>query len=304
MCWCCGPSSRDGRLDVAASEYHLPLYLGIGALTVYCGVRLVRAIRRGDGWRAALPPGYGSLGLGLLATLAALILDVGWREGVGIGGGIEGGLAPSRVAVAIAVVLIAITPLRAALQLGVGRVPRVAALVSAALVLGVVGFGGRFQPAVNPWLERAGEFPWSSSEIWVMEGDGSRQTRLVEEADPEVGLGYASWSPDGSRIGYTRFTIPDLDDTRTDAAVWTVNPDGTDAHEVVDGEGMQWIPRISPDGAWIAYTQEPIGGPWVNSGPVGPGLGAGPGGGAAGPLTVPQPNADIWRVANRRVSRA
>src|SRR6187401_3434851 len=51
---------EQGRaLDPAASEYHLPLYLGIGALAVYCGVRLALAMRRGDGWRATLPPGYG-----------------------------------------------------------------------------------------------------------------------------------------------------------------------------------------------------------------------------------------------------
>jgi hypothetical protein len=285
-------------LDVAASVYHVPIYAGIAALAMYAGIRLVRALRRGDGWRATFPPGYGTLGLGLVVALAALILDVGWREGVGIGFGIEGVLAPSRIMIAIAVVLIAITPLRAALQLGSGRVPRAAILGSGALVLATTGWVGGFQPAENPWLERTGEFSWASSEIWVMEGDGSRQTRLVEEADPEVGLGYASWSPDGSRIGYTRFITPDADSNRTDAAVWTVNPDGTDAHQLVDADGMQWIPRFSPDGTWVAYTQEPIGGPWGKPGPVGPGLGAGPGGGGAvGPLTTPLPNADIWRIA-------
>ncbi|HET6746411.1 MAG TPA: hypothetical protein VFH90_11275 [Candidatus Limnocylindria bacterium] len=284
--------------DPAASVYHIPFYLGLAALGAFAIGRLVRAIRRGAGWRQAFPPGYGSLGAGLLAGLAALILDVGWREGVGIGFGIEGVFAPSRILVAVAVVLIAITPLRAALQLGAVAVPRVAVVLSGALALAAVSWVGGFQPAQSPWMERSGQFAWGNSEIWVMEADGSRQTRLVEEADPEVGLGYASWSPDGSRIGYSRFTIPDADNARSDAAVWTVNPDGTDARMVVDGEGMQWIPRFSPDGAWVAYTQDPIGGPWVNSGPVGPGLGAGPGGGgAAGPLTVPTPNADIWRVA-------
>jgi len=104
-------------LDVAASIYHVPLYVGLGALTLFCGVRVIRAIRHGDGWRGALPPGYGTLGVGLVGLLAALVLDLGWREGVGISFGIEGGMAPSRILVAIAVVLVAITPLRAALVL-------------------------------------------------------------------------------------------------------------------------------------------------------------------------------------------
>jgi Tol biopolymer transport system component len=284
--------------DPVASIYHLPIYLGLAALTLLCGVRAGRAVRHRAGWRTAFRSEYATLGIGLVVLLAALVLDLGWREGVGIGSGIESGLAPSRTAVAIGVVLIAIAPLRAALTPGGDRVPRIAMLVSAGLALGVMGWGGRFQPAVSPWMERSGEFLWGSSEIWVMEGDGSLQTRLVEEADPEGGLGYASWSPDGSRIAYTRFDTPDQDSTRTDAAVWIVAANGTGARAIVDGDGMQWIPRFSPDGAWIVYTQEKIGGPWSNPGPVGPGLGAGPaGGGAVGPLTVPLPNADIWRIA-------
>ena len=198
----------------------------------------------------------------------------------------------------LAIVLIAITPLRAALVLGAGRVPRPAMLISAALVIGIAGTWGPFHPAFSPWLEQADLTPYTSGELWIMDGDGSHQTRLVEEKDPTISLSYASWSPDGRLISYTRFHTPDLDETRADADVWTVGADGTNARQIVDGMGMQWIPRIAPDGISVAYTQEEAGGPWANAGPVGPGGGAAPGGGVpVGPLSVPLANADLWQAS-------
>jgi TolB protein len=171
-----------------------------------------------------------------------------------------------------------------------------AVLVSAGLALGIIWIGGRFHPAISPWLQAPDQFMFSSSEIWVMDADGSHQTRLVEEGDPQVGLGYASWSPDATLIAYSHFLNPPQDLTHTDADVWVVQADGANPRVTIGGAGMQWIPRVSPDGAWIAYTQEELGGPWAQPGPVGPGLGAGAGGGGAvGPLSVPLANADIWR---------
>ena len=97
-------------------------------------------------------------------------------------------------------------------------------------------------------------------------------------------------------IVYSRFHTPQMDETRTDSDIWAVRADGSNPLQLVGGEGMQWIPKISPDGESVAYTQEEDGGPWANAGPIGPGLGAGPGGGVAvGPLTVPLANADLWQ---------
>ena len=280
-----------------ASIYHAPIYLALVALAVFSVVQAVRALRAGRGWRRAFPPGYGLLGGSIVLAVAALVLELGWREGIGIAPGIEDNLAPTRVAISLALVLVAVVPLRAALVLPRGQVPRLAMLISAGLTLAIIGMVVRFHPAVNPWLERADESLSTPNELWVMDADGSNQTRLVEQLDPAISLGYASWSPDGRQIIYARFAIPDMDATRSDADIWAVSSDGTDAHEVVAGDGMQWIPRVSPDGAHVAYTQEEVGGPWANAGPVGPGPGAGPGGGAAvGPIAVPLANADLWQM--------
>src|SRR5512135_2551440 len=84
--------------DYGFSPYHVPAYLGIVALAVFCGAILVRAVRRGRPWRTAFPPGYGVLGAGALVLLAYPIADLAWREGVGIavvnGSVVEEWLAP------------------------------------------------------------------------------------------------------------------------------------------------------------------------------------------------------------------
>ena len=49
--------------DVAASPYHVPFYLGLAALVGYSLARVVRATRRGAGWRHAPTP-TGSLASG------------------------------------------------------------------------------------------------------------------------------------------------------------------------------------------------------------------------------------------------
>jgi Tol biopolymer transport system component len=119
--------------------------------------------------------------------------------------------------------------------------------------------------------------------------------RLVE-AVPPFNLGYASWSSDGARIAYSEFREPNRNPAEVVSTVWTVAADGSRLTEVVGGDDLTWIPRLSPDGRWLAYTREAPGGPFTQGGPVGPG--AGPqSGGAAGPLTIPLPDADIWRVA-------
>ena len=281
-----------------ASPYDIPAYLGVFVLCLYCAIRLVASLRRGHGWRGTMPPGYGSLAFGAVAFVAALVLELGWREGVGIAEGIEENLAPTRVGLSVALLLIAVAPLRAALVLDFGRVPRLPMLLSAGMALAVIGLAVRFHPAINAWFEDPGVTPFTQGELWTMDSDGSHQTRILEAPDPTIGYGYPSWSPDGQQIVFVRFDVPDADATRTDTDVWTMAPDGSDAHQLVGGEGMQWLPRLSPDGAHLAYTQESIGGPWANAGPVGPAPGAGPGGGGGvGPLAVPLAKADLWQRA-------
>lgn len=60
--------------------------------------------------------------------------------------------------------------------------------------------------------------------IYTMNDDGSRVTKLTSPP-PDYADGPARWSPDGKRIGFTRYLIPEVE--ITSAEVLVMNADGT-----------------------------------------------------------------------------
>jgi TolB protein len=279
--------------DVGLSPYHVVFYSGIITLAAISVAVVVRAVRGGRPWRRAFPPGYGSLGVGALVLLAWPIADIGWREGVGFHQeSIENFIAPSRLLVPIGLVLVAVGPLRAAMR-SVGPVRhRGPVIASAGLVFSLLGIGG-FQPVDSPWLESASDAP--QLEIWVMDADGSHQTRLIE-ASGGYDYSNAVWSPDGTRIAFARFRSPDrVGVPSDDADIWVAQADGSEARPLVEGIGWQWIPHWSPDGLWIVYTVDPPGGPGHGAGLNAPPFGFGQGPGFGQPPAV-SPEVDVWRV--------
>jgi Tol biopolymer transport system component len=287
--------NRGDVTDVGMSPYHVVVY---GGLLVLVGVviwRVVRARRNGLAWRSAFPTGYGALGAGMVVLLATVILDVAWREGVGIEPGIENTFAPSRILLVVGLSLVAMTPLRASLLAGGDRAIRWPAAISAGLLASSLVSFGSLNVIANPWLQRPANVVEDNNEIWLMDADGGRQTRLLEGIDG-ADLGNPVWSPDSKRIAYTR-TEESADVSTSDVDIWVANADGTDAHPLATGPTWQWFPRWSPDGAWLAYTDEAVGGPWLSSGPVGPDTGQGPQGPVfPGANATSMPEADLWRL--------
>ena len=278
--------------DVVFSPYHVPFYLGIVSLVGIAAVLAVRAVRSGRAWHQAFPRGFGSLGAGAIVLVAWPIVDVGWRLGVGIEG-IENFAAPSRLLVFIGIILISVAPLRA----GLGSVRpvtyRVPIAISAALVFSMLGGFAGYSPAASPWLEVADTGHEDDGELWVMNADGSMQTRLIEAADGFI-AGPASWSPDGSQIAYTWLRRPATYVEAEDIDIWIAAADGSNRRPVVQGVGWHWIPHWSPDGAWIVYTVDPPRG-FGNAGIDAPAFGFGQGPGAGQPARVAPP-VDIWRI--------
>jgi len=285
--------------DVGLSPWHVVGYAGIATLAVVCLAFVLRAWRLGVGWRSALPRHHGTLGAGLLVLLAYIVIDVAWREGVGIAPGIEAGFAPSRILLLVGLVLVSVGPLRAAV-LGRSRARGsdavLPAVLSAGLVLALVSIPGALHPAANPWLERAPDVPDDDGEIWLMDADGRHQTRLITAPDGEQ-VTFPAWSPDGTRLAYAHWTGFHGDDLG-DVDVWIANADGSGQRPLAGGEGWQWLPRWSPDGAWIAFTAETQGGPWMRAGPLGPESGFGPlGPGFGGSPVANRPDAEMLLVA-------
>src|SRR5215208_2016379 len=80
----------------------------------------------------------------------------------------------------------------------------------------------------------------SQPDIWVMNADGSGQTKITDDLAFENGL---SWSPDGTKIAFEQ-----------DADIWTIAPDGSGRRNLTDTpDAVEVNPDFSPDGEKLAF---------------------------------------------------
>jgi hypothetical protein len=86
-------------------------------------------------------------------------------------------------------------------------------------------------------------------DLFVMDADGSDQTRIASRLDELPGYADFSWSPDGSRIVFA------TGGRRGIGGLFTVHPDGTGLEPLGTGalEGAAH-PSWSPDGSTIAFS--------------------------------------------------
>ena len=121
-----------------------------------------------------------------------------------IGGGIAEGLAPARLFLAVGLALVAVGPVRAVFARPPGS-SKAAAAVALGLTLAVVTFPvGPVHPLEGAYATRPPAALEDDSEIWVMNADGSRQSRVIEAGGgTEVSL--PVWSPDGRSIAFSRW---------------------------------------------------------------------------------------------------
>jgi Tol biopolymer transport system component len=262
-------ANRQGLVeDITISPYHVVAYAALLALAAYASLTFLRGLRRGH-WRDAFPPHYGGLGLGFVMLVAWIVLDIAWRNTVGINRGIEEGLSPPRLLIPIALVLIASGPLRDAIaaraERGLdpgelrGRWAGVVAIGLACAPLTLATFNPVREP-LQDWTVNPGS---DNTEIWTMGADGSNQTRVLPALGDGVDYSLPAWSPDGKRIAYTVWTnkgglAQNVRNDEQTAAIWTMAADGTDRRLVVDGateDAQDWIAAWSPDGNWIAFSR-------------------------------------------------
>ena len=111
-------------------------------------------------------------------------------------------------------------------------------------------------PSADPAIAYVAERAWSTTDLMVMNADGSNQRVLLAGGSGPTSIGYHNprWSPDGNWIAFCRNTWPGTPRN----GIHVINKDGSGMCKVVDtnesctyGAGM---PQWSPDGNKILYS--------------------------------------------------
>jgi Tol biopolymer transport system component len=95
------------------------------------------------------------------------------------------------------------------------------------------------------------------NEIWLMQADGTRRTRLTELEPPEndaAGSMSPAWSADGRQIAFAAQIGTREEDQRT-SEIYVMNADGTDRRRLTTNEALDASPSWSPDGERIAFAR-------------------------------------------------
>jgi Tol biopolymer transport system component len=87
------------------------------------------------------------------------------------------------------------------------------------------------------------------ADLYTVGADGSGLTQLTRLEGVE---GDSSWSPDGSRVAFTRARNPE----RGPFEIWVVNADGSGLARLTRHRGVSLGPAWSPDGRRIVYATE------------------------------------------------
>lgn len=82
------------------------------------------------------------------------------------------------------------------------------------------------------------------SEIYVMNPDGTDQTRLTSDGNSDA---YPAWSPDGTKIAFASQRDGDAD-------IYVMNADGSGRTRLTYNPSFDLSPDWSPDGTQIAFT--------------------------------------------------
>ena len=96
---------------------------------------------------------------------------------------------------------------------------------------------------------KGGWFVPESSEIYVMDADGSNQRNLTNSPEADQ---CPAWSPDGQRIAFASYRDGSYRDFNGE--IYVMDADGSNPRRLTNNLANDWGPNFSPDGQRIAFT--------------------------------------------------
>ncbi|MFQ5872187.1 MAG: TolB family protein [Dehalococcoidia bacterium] len=117
----------------------------------------------------------------------------------------------------------------------------VISFTAALLLTSACGGDGQLAATPTPGAPATGKIAFHSDrdgneEVYVMNADGSDQTKLINSAANEF---FPSWSPDGTRIAF-------FSDRDGNIEIYVMNADGSGQTKLINNAANNFIPAWSP----------------------------------------------------------
>lgn len=248
-----GWAHNHGKVDnTFFTPWHAILYSTFGLIGIFLTLNAVRNLSRGYRLRRALPEGYVLSLLGILIFAFAGVFDFFWHSLFGFEANTATLLSPAHLFLALGFMLVMSGPLRSRwLSISAGSRPNwreAAPLIGSAIcVLAVLSFFTQFAHPVQQTIAAGkANTGGSASDLYLMNADGSNQTRL--STNTQRGYIDPAISPDGRRIVYRSDSV----DGVSDLFVMDADGRGTPT-QLTHDLGWQRTPSYSPDGKQIAF---------------------------------------------------
>ena len=244
--------------DPFLSPWAIPIYAGFIIFAVVLIATFMRNRAAGySGW-STLPHGYSAALLGAGLFLCGLIAGLFGEQVFGAPVDLEVFTSPILLLIYWGTLLIVSAPLRAA---WVSETSSEApgwrslgpAILSLGLILSTLTFMTQF---AHPLTEIHGARDPNAieplSDIYIMNADGTRQTRLTISSE-QTAWGPA-WSPDGSKIVFSFWSSSS--GSGTSVELYLMNADGSGRIQLTRNQRFNFLPAWSPDGKTIAFISQ------------------------------------------------
>ncbi|MBV9230013.1 MAG: PD40 domain-containing protein [Chloroflexi bacterium] len=239
------------NLETFFTPWHAVLYSGFLAVAAVLIFALFRNHAQGYSWARALPPGYNLSLLGVFIFGLGGVSDMIWHILFGIEVSIEALLSPTHLVLAFGGILMLSGPLRSVwLRFPgysvPGRATLLPAVISLTFILALFAFFTQYaHPLVDTLASREGanSFTLSNSNLYIMNVDGSTQTRLTND---QANYWRPVWSPKGDKIAFSAGPAGNQ-------RLYVMNADGSHQTRLTSSNANEWGPSWSPDGRRLAF---------------------------------------------------